>query len=92
LEAKALVYTLADTLAEAKAKALGHTLGDVGDVALVEKLADTLEVAEAKALGVKLGDMIHWLVRWLTRNEKLRPRYFPNTGKCGGRVTPNHTG
>lgn len=48
---------LADTLAAAKAKALGHTLGDVGNVALVETLADTLEVADVKALGLTAGDV-----------------------------------
>lgn len=42
----------------AKAKTLGHTLGDVGDDALVATLADTLEVEVADQLGVTVGDVI----------------------------------
>ena len=42
----------------AKAKTLGHTLGDVGDDALVKILADTSEVEMADQLGVTLGDLI----------------------------------
>lgn len=55
MEANTLVYTLADTLKEAKAERVSHTLGNVEMEALIDPMADTLFEKKAKTLIKTLG-------------------------------------
>ena len=63
-DAWALVFRLADSVAEVGAETLGDTLSDAH--ALVDTLSDLQAEVEAETLGDKLRDAQHWSTRWLT--------------------------